>query len=86
MLDTENTAELVSQLESDDTSRCLIVTSIQKMSRINHANGVAQSSIDHINGKRVVFIVDECHRSVKGSGGENGSGMLMSIKKTFPFI
>lgn len=84
VLDTENTAMLVSQLESDDTSKCLIVTSIQKMSRINNANGIAQSSIDHINGKRVVFIVDECHRSVRGSGGENGSGMLMSIKKTFP--
>ena len=48
-------------LESDDKDECLIVTSIQKMSRINTANNIPQSTIDRINKKRVVFIVDECH-------------------------
>ena len=86
VLDTENTGNLVAALESDDKDDCLIVTSIQKMSRITTANNIPQSTIDCINKKRVVFIVDECHRSVTGSGGkkESGSGMLLTIKNTFP--
>lgn len=75
--DSENTSDLISKLESDDKDDCLIVTSIQKMSRINKANHVPQSTIDKIGNKRVVFIVDECHRGVYGS-------MLMNIKNTFP--
>lgn len=77
VLDTENTASLISALESDDKDICLIVSSIQKMSRVNSKNNVPDSTIKHINSKRVVFIVDECHRGVYGS-------MLMSIKNTFP--
>ena len=84
VLDTEDTKNLVRVLESDDKDECLIVTSIQKMSRINTDNHIPQSTIDRINKKRVVFIVDECHRSVTGSGKESGSGMLLSIKTTFP--
>lgn len=84
VLDTEDTRNLIRVLESDDKDECLIVTSIQKMSRINGANSVPQSTINKINSKRVVFIVDECHRSVTGSGKESGSGMLLSIKNTFP--
>lgn len=75
--DTENTAELVKKLESNDKDECLIVTSLQKMSRINSQNNVAQASIDRIGAKRVVFIVDECHRGVFGD-------MLLTIKRTFP--
>ncbi len=71
-------------LESDDKDENLIVTSIQKMSRITRENHVPQSTITKINNKRVVFIVDECHRSVTGSGKESGSGMLLTIKNTFP--
>lgn len=84
VLDTEDTKNLIRVLESDDKDECLIVTSIQKMSRINTDNHIPQSTIDRINKKRVVFIVDECHRSVTGSGKESGSGMLLSIKTTFP--
>lgn len=84
VLDTDDTRNLIRVLESDDKDERLIVTSIQKMSRINGANSVPQSTIDKINSKRVVFIVDECHRSVTGSGTENGSGMLLTIKNTFP--
>ena len=84
VLDTEDTRNLIRVLESDSRDECLIVTSIQKMSRINSNNNVPQSIINCINGKRVVFIVDECHRSVTGAGRESGSGMLLTIKNTFP--
>lgn len=77
VLDTENTANLISLLESNDRDTNLIVTSLQKMSRVNARYGVPQSILDAINKKRVVFIVDECHRGVFGS-------MLMEIKNTFP--
>lgn len=84
VLDTEDTRNLIRVLESDSTDECLIVTSIQKMSRINSDNNVPLSTIDHINRKRVVFIVDECHRSVAGAGRDSGGGMLLTIKNTFP--
>ena len=84
VLDTEDTRNLIRVLESDSKDECLIVTSIQKMSRINSDNHVPQSTIDRINKKRVVFIVDECHRSVTGSSKVSGSGMLLTIKNTFP--
>lgn len=84
VLDTEDTKNLIRVLESDSKDECLIVTSIQKMSRINTENSIPRSTIDKINGKRVVFIVDECHRSVTGSGKDSGSGMLLTIKNTFP--
>lgn len=84
VLDTEDTKNLIRVLESDEKDECLIVTSIQKMSRINTVNNIPQSTIDRINKKRVVFIVDECHRSVTGSGKDSGSGMLLTIKNTFP--
>ena len=84
VLDTEDTRNLIRVLESDSKDECLVVTSIQKMSRINSGNNVPQSTIDRINNKRVVFIVDECHRSVNGTGKDSGSGMLLTIKNTFP--
>ena len=75
--DTDDTRDLVRLLESDDADDCLIVTSLQKMSRVNTERSVPESTLKKINNKRVVFIVDECHRGVYGS-------MLMSIKNTFP--
>ncbi|MBR6182847.1 MAG: HsdR family type I site-specific deoxyribonuclease [Prevotella sp.] len=84
VLDTEDTRNLIRVLESNSKDECLIVTSIQKMSRINSGSNVPQSTIDRINKKRVVFIVDECHRSVTGSSKVSGSGMLLTIKNTFP--
>jgi type I restriction enzyme R subunit len=75
--DVDNTADLIGKLESDDKDNTLIVTSIQKMSRITKDNHVPESTLNHIGGKRLVFIVDECHRGVYGS-------MLMNIKMTFP--
>lgn len=74
---TENTDVLISKLKSSDTKNTLIVTSIQKMSRIKQEDGVNNHDIDLINEKRLVFIVDECHRSVFGE-------MLSNIKFAFP--
>ena len=76
--ETEDTYVLVSKLKSDDPANTLIVTSIQKMSNINKENdGLKDADIKKMNAKRIVFIVDECHRSTFGE-------MLINIKQTFP--
>lgn len=76
---TENTGALVTKLKSTDPSDTLIVTSIQKMSNIKDENegGLKSADIEMMNKKRIVFIIDECHRSTFGD-------MLMTIKHTFP--
>ena len=76
--ETENTDKLISKLKSPDSDNTLIVTSIQKMSNIqNEECGLNNYDIECINKKRLVFIVDEAHRSTFGD-------MLQTIKKTFP--
>lgn len=76
---TENTGVLVTKLKSIDPSDTLIVTSIQKMSNIKDEaeGGLKAADIELMNTKRMVFIVDECHRSTFGD-------MLLTIKRTFP--
>lgn len=75
---TENTYTLISKLKSDSHLDTLIVTSIQKMSRIkDEEDGLNSYDIEKINSKRIVFIVDEAHRSTFGD-------MLLTIKNTFP--
>lgn len=74
---TENTDILVAKLRSDDPANTLIVTSIQKMSRVEKENGFNAHDIELIQNKRVVFIIDEAHRDVFGE-------MLRTIKETFP--
>lgn len=75
---TENTHVLLSKLKSSAPADTLIVTSIQKMSRIrNEEGGLKASDIASINRKRIVFIVDEAHRSTFGD-------MLLTVKATFP--
>lgn len=75
---TEDTVVLIDKLKSNDPAKTLIVTSIQKMSRIAaEDDGRHQRDIDLINRKRIVFIVDECHRSVFGD-------MMHDVKRTFP--
>lgn len=76
---TENTGILVTKLKSKDPANTLIVTSIQKMSNINNdeeEEGLNTHDIELINKKRIVFIIDEAHRSTFGD-------MLINIKKTF---
>ena len=85
---TENTHVLLTKLKSSDPADTLIVSSIQKMSNIHEDNGeggeenasglgLQSHDIAQINAKRLVFIIDEAHRSTFGD-------MLMTIKQTFP--
>ena len=74
---TENTAILLAKLKSKQDRDRLIVTSIQKMSNINAEEGVNEADIEQISGKRLVFIIDEAHRTTFGD-------MLLTIKHTFP--
>lgn len=75
--ETEDTYVLVGKLKSSDPADTLIVTSIQKMSNISEENeGLKANDIDIINSRRLVFIVDEAHRSTFGD-------MLRTIKDTF---
>lgn len=75
--DTDDSTELIARLKSDTYDNSLIVTSIQKMSIIaKEKHGLKQSDLEKINRKRMVIIVDECHRSTFGE-------MLTQIKNTF---
>lgn len=73
----ENTSKLINKLKDTDSN--LIVASIQKMSRIKEDDKTPsrETDIEKINKKRLVFIVDECHRSTFGE-------MMYDIKQTFP--
>lgn len=75
--ETEDSQVLKDKLKSDYNSDSLIVTSIQKMSNIRLDNGFNQKDIEKISKKRIVFVIDECHRSTFGE-------MLANIKETFP--
>lgn len=74
---TANTLALISKLKSTDPSNNLIVTSIQKMSNIyDDGSAKINNDISIINKKRIVFIVDECHRDTFGD-------MMYKVKQTF---
>lgn len=76
--DTDNTDILIDNLKDSSSGSTLIVTSIQKMSRVNLKEiGKRRDDLAEIQGKHIVFIVDECHRSTFGE-------MLITIKETFP--
>ena len=77
--DTEDTVALIGKLTSMDPKDTLIVSSIQKMSNIREdaAGKMRAKDLETIRSKRVVFILDECHRSTFGE-------MLTAIKNTFP--
>lgn len=75
---TENTQVLKSKLASDDPKNRLIVTSIQKMSNVKAGEGrITQAELDRLASKRIVFVIDECHRSTFGE-------MLQDIRRAFP--
>lgn len=78
VVSTDNTYALIAKLKSKSIDDTLIVTSIHKMSRvIEDEYGNNTADIEIINQKRIVFIVDEAHRSTFGD-------MLYNIKTTFP--
>lgn len=68
--------DLYNKLKSDDQSDALIVTSIQKLSKIKEEVGVNSAEMKKILSKRIVFIVDEAQRSQFGK-------MHQRIKGTF---
>lgn len=75
---TADTGDLKRKLQSSDPADTLIVTSIQKMSNIKAGKGrVTQAEIDGIGRRRLVFVIDECHRSTFGD-------MLQDIRRSFP--
>ncbi|WP_288726055.1 HsdR family type I site-specific deoxyribonuclease [uncultured Psychrobacter sp.] len=76
--DTEDTYALITKIKSSDPKNTLIVTSIQKMSNIEaDSSGMNAHDLSMMQDKRLVFIVDEAHRSTFGD-------MLKTIKQTFP--
>lgn len=76
--ETEDSHVLLTKLKSNDPADTLIVTSIQKMHIIGkESEGLKEADLAILNTKRIVFIIDECHRSTFGD-------MLLTIKKTFP--
>lgn len=77
--ETEDTVALIGKLKSIDPKDTLIVSSIQKMSNIREdaASKMQAKDLLDMQSKRLVFIIDECHRSTFGE-------MLSNIKKTFP--
>lgn len=77
--DTKNTDELAKLLKSNDKSEKIIVTSIQKMSEITNINNESnkyERMIDDIKSKKIVFVLDEAHRTTNGK-------MLADIKNTY---
>ena len=75
--ETEYTVTLIAKLKSDNVSDTLIVTSIQKMSNLKEDDESRAADLAKINEKKIVFIVDECHRSTFGD-------MLLTIKAALP--
>ena len=75
--DTSNSNTLLTKLEND-TRSLLIVTSIQKMNNLTTVEPNAfEARIEKVRKKKIVFIIDEAHRSTFGT-------MLRDIKLTYP--
>ncbi|MDM3391802.1 DEAD/DEAH box helicase family protein [Citrobacter sp. Cb014] len=77
---SENAHVLINKLKSTAPADTLIVSSIQKMSNIFEAiddEGAATNSadIEKIRAKRLVFIIDEAHRSTMSGGKDNKDGI-----------
>lgn len=74
--ETEHTGNLIEKMKSPKPADTLILTSIQKLGIIAD-DGIMPVDLKKINEKRIVFVVDECHRSTFGD-------TFQAIKKTFP--
>lgn len=75
--ETKSAKGLLRLLSKDDPTKVLIETSIQKMGQIHPGESCYNPSlVAAANEKRIVIIVDECHRSVFGD-------FLLHIKNTF---
>lgn len=75
--ETTSTNDLFHKLAGSKSDEKMIVTSIQKISRINDdAEKIRKDVLERIKEKRIVFIIDEAHRSQFGV-------MHDRVKKTF---
>lgn len=73
---TDSAGDLKNKILSNNPADTLIVTSIQKMSRVVKGEIMTNDEYEKINKKRIVIIIDECHRSVFGE-------MLQNIRDNF---
>lgn len=75
--ETKNTHDLFNKLKSSKSKDGMMVTSIQKLERINDEDyKEKKSDLALIKSKRIVFIIDEAHRSQFGK-------MHEKVKRTF---
>lgn len=75
--ETKNTKDLFQKLKSSKSKDGMIVTSMQKLERINDEDyHEKKSDLDLVKSKRIVFIIDEAHRSQFGE-------MHEKVKRTF---
>lgn len=74
--ETENTSIFAKKLVSTESKDTLIVSSIQKLAIIAE-DPEYKRRLEKINRKRIVFIVDECHRSTFGDS-------FAAVKAAFP--
>jgi len=75
---TSSTTVLFNSLKSDESKKSMIITSIHKMSNITPEKVADRyDEYEKIKKKRIVFIVDEAHRSQFGI-------MHQNVKRTFP--
>lgn len=75
--DTADTSVLFNKLMSNDKEDTLIVTSLQKMHMLCKGGSTYTDHLKKIGQKRLVFIIDECHRGTSGKS-------LMDIKRALP--
>lgn len=76
---TDSVDKLKEQIQDDNTR--LIVTTMQKLDRLikkeKESSGQLKRSLEKLSKSKVVFIIDECHRSVFGKTQK-------LIRQTFP--
>ncbi|WP_334687640.1 DEAD/DEAH box helicase family protein [Mycoplasmopsis felis] len=73
--------ELVKTILKNSNRNALIISSIQKQNNINPEN-FDQKTLEKLKDKRVVFIFDECHRSIFGLMYDN---IINSFPKSILF-
>ena len=74
--ETEDTSDFMKKMKSSDAADTLIVSSIQKLGIIAEDEKYKRD-LKKLCRKRIVFIVDECHRSTFGD-------TFIAIKAAFP--
>lgn len=70
---TNNGQELLAEFTKNDGNKKAIITTIQQMSSIASEK---KKELQHLKNKKVIYIIDECHRSTFGS-------QLVDIKMLF---